>query len=66
MTWNVSFSGPKEQVKEQAKEKVTNFHAHPDVAEALGTLIDAQKGPNVTISGSGSDTSVSLSISSST
>lgn len=64
MTWNVSDSGPKEEVKARAVEKVTNFHKHPDVADAIGKLIDAQTGPNVSLSGSGSDTSCSLSISS--
>jgi hypothetical protein len=66
MTWHVSFSGPKEDVKAKVAEKVTDFHKHPEVAVALGKLIDDQVGPNVSISGSGSDTSCSLSISSST
>lgn len=65
MTWSVSKSGPKQQVKEQVVEQVTNFHQHPTVAAALAALIDGQRGPNVCVSGSGSDTSVSLSISSS-
>jgi hypothetical protein len=64
MTWNVSHSGPKADVKAQVVEKVTNFHQHPEVADALGKLIDAQVGPKVSISGSGSDTSASLSLSS--
>lgn len=64
MTWHVSDSGPKDEVKARVKEKVTEFHQHPDVADALGKLIDDQKGPRVSVSGSGSDTSCSLSISS--
>lgn len=65
MTWHVSFTGPKETVKAQVADKVTNFHQHPGVADGLCKLIDDQKGPNVSISGSGSDVSCSLSISSS-
>lgn len=64
MTWSVSKSGPKEEVKAALVEQVTTFHSHPDIADALGKFIDAQKGPKVSVSGSGSDTSCSLSISS--
>lgn len=64
MTWSVSDSGPKEEVKARVAEKVTQFHQHPEVADALGKLIEDQKGPKVSVSGSGSDTSCSLSISS--
>lgn len=64
MTWNVSLSGTKEEVKKQIEEKVTGFHAHPEVTQALHLLIDEQKGPQVSVSGSGSDIGASLSLSS--
>lgn len=64
MTWNVSNSGTKEEVKAAVTEKVVGFHAHPAVAEAICKLVDDQKGPKVSVSGSGSDTSCSLSLSS--
>lgn len=64
MTWGVSNSGEKSKVRADVVEKVAGFHAHPDIAEALGKLIDAQKGPNVSVSGSGSDSGCSLSINS--
>lgn len=64
MTWNVSNSGTKEEVKAAVTKKVVDFHQHPRVAEALCLLIDEQAGPKVSISGSGSFTSCSLSLSS--
>ena len=64
MTWNVSASGTKEEAKAKVQEKVTGFHQHPAVTEAINKLIDEQAGPKVSVSGSGSDTSCSLSISS--
>jgi len=65
MTWNISASGSKEEVKSKVKEKVTGFHQHPVVTEAINKLVDEQTGPKVSVSGSGSDSSCSLSISSS-
>lgn len=64
MTWNVSNSGTKEEVKAAVTEKIVKFHNHPSVAEAICKLVDEQVGPKVSVSGSGSDTSCSLSISS--
>lgn len=64
MTWNISASGTKEEVKDKVAEKVTGFHDHPKVTSAIQTLVDEQAGPKVSISGSGSDSSCSLSISS--
>lgn len=62
MTWNVSVSGTKEEAKAKVEEKVTGFHQHPNVTQAINLLIDEQKGPKVSVSGSGSDTGGSLSI----
>lgn len=64
MTWTITDSGPKDEVKKRVVEKVAGFHAHPAIADALGALIDQQSGPSISISGSGSNASVSLSISS--
>jgi len=64
MTWNVSINGTKAEVKAKVEEKVTGFHKHPAVTEAINKLVDEQTGPQVSVSGSGSDSSCSLSISS--
>lgn len=64
MTWNISASGTKEEAKKKVEEKVTGFHSHPGVTEAINKLIDEQAGPKVSVSGSGSDTSCNLSITS--
>jgi len=64
MTWNVSLSGPKDEVKKKVEEKVTGFHQHPEVTEAINKALDAVKGTQVSVSGSGYDQGFSLNVSS--
>lgn len=61
MTWSVSASGPKADVAKRVVEQVSSY---PPVAEALVKLVHAQVGPDVSITGSGSTSSTSLSITS--
>lgn len=64
MTWNISASGPKSDVKAEVEKKVTGFHQHPDVTAVINSAIDATRGSHVSVSGSGYDQSFSLNISS--
>jgi hypothetical protein len=62
MTWSVSASGTKSEVNGKVEEQLGR--SHPDAAEGIKNLVMDQKGPKVSVSGSGSDMSCSLSISS--
>ncbi len=60
MTWSVSASGTKEQVKEKIAEQVGP--SHPECVEPLQKMVDSLTAANgASISGSGSNSGFSLS-----
>jgi hypothetical protein len=66
MTWSVSASGSKSDVKAAIIRQVGTCVNHESATAGLIALVDDQKGTHVSISGSGWDHNASLSIQSHT
>lgn len=64
MTWSVSASGSKREVKEAIVKQVGPSHDHGSAVAGLIALVDDQKGEHVSISGSGWDQNCTVNISS--